>query len=67
MTKRTGDARRKLELKREQLRVLSAADVTAAVGGGWGDGGGTWGGEWEPIDPDREDCGRAYSKCCRLE
>ncbi len=67
MTRRTGDAKRKLELKREQLRVLSAADVVAAVGGGWGDGGGTWGGAWDPVDPFRDGCGRAYSKTCRLE
>lgn len=68
MIKRTGDARRKLELKREQLRVLSAADVSAVVGAGWDGGGwdgGTYGGTWDPVDPEREGCGRAYSKTCR--
>jgi hypothetical protein len=59
MTKRTGDARRRLELKREPLRVLSAEYLVAAVGGGTCEG--------SPLDPQRDGCGRAYSKTCRFE
>ena len=59
MIKRTGDARRKLELRREQLRVLSAADVAAAAGGVTCEG--------MPTNPQRDGAGRAYSKTCRLE
>jgi hypothetical protein len=57
MMKRTGDARRKLGLKREQLRVLSAADVMAVVGGGWCEG--------LPTDTENVSAGKAQSKTCR--
>ena len=56
MMKRTGDARRKLELKREQLRVLSAADVVAVVGGGC---------EGLPTNTYYESAGKAHTKTCR--
>jgi hypothetical protein len=56
MIKRTGDARRKLELRREQLRVLSAADVVAAVGG-WCEG--------LLTETYHDSAGKAQSKTCR--
>lgn len=56
MIKQTGDARRKLGLKREQLRVLSAADVMA-VGGGWCEG--------LLTDTENVSAGKAQSKTCR--